>query len=155
MSTSRKKPSALVRVFCKMHGICVTCRQRWTERGTTRCAKCNRAHAKSQKSRLRRNYEQDVKAGVCVRCCKRPATPTNKRCQQCQDRHANQRHSQPLRNSSVVRTRPPSATTEAVRAIPTLSSGSFRRRRAVLRSWDCLTSSVHVRAVVGAIGIRF
>jgi hypothetical protein len=87
MSTSSKNPSRMVRAFCKKHGICVACRQRLTERGTTRCEKCNQAHSKYQKSLVRRNYERDVKAEVCVRCHKRPATPTNKRCQKCQDRH--------------------------------------------------------------------
>jgi hypothetical protein len=67
------------------------CFRRRTERGTTRCGKCNRVHAQAQKMRLRRNYERDVAAGVCVRCHKRPATATNKRCQKCQDRHAEQK----------------------------------------------------------------
>ena len=61
----------MVRAFCKKHRICVSCFRRWTERDTTRCGKCNRAHAKSQKVRERRNYERDVKATVCVRCHKR------------------------------------------------------------------------------------
>ncbi len=91
MSMRGQNPSAMVRVFCRKNRICVSCFRRWTERGTTHCAKCNRARARSQKSRLRRNYERDVKAGVCVRCHKRSATPTNKRCQKCQDRHANQK----------------------------------------------------------------
>jgi hypothetical protein len=91
MSRSGKNPSRMVRAFCKKHRICVSCLRRWTERGTTRCGKCNRAQAKAQKVRLRRNYERDVKAGVCVRCHKLPATATNKRCQKCQDRHADQK----------------------------------------------------------------
>jgi hypothetical protein len=86
-----KNPGGMVRAFCKKHRICVSCRHRWTERGTTRCGRCNRVHAQYQKSLLRRNYERDVKAGICVRCHKRPATPTNKRCQKCQDRHASQK----------------------------------------------------------------
>ncbi len=81
----------MVRAFCKKHRICVSCFRSWTERGTTRCVKCNRARSKAQKVRGHRDYERDVKAGVCVRCHKRPATPTNKRCQKCQDRHANQK----------------------------------------------------------------
>ena len=85
---SGKNPSGMVRAFCKKHRICVSCYRRWTERDTTRCEKCSRAHAKYQKSHLRRNYERDVKAGVCVRCHKRPATPTNKRCQKCEANHA-------------------------------------------------------------------
>jgi len=91
MSSSGKNPGGMVRAFCKKHRICVSCRRRWTDRDTTRCDKCNRALAKSQKARYRRNYERDVKVGVCVRCHKRPATPTNKRCQKCQNYHANQK----------------------------------------------------------------
>ena len=87
MTRPDKNPAAMVRAFCKKHGICVSCRQRWTERDTTRCKGCNQAHAKYQKARERRNYERDVKAGMCVRCHKRRAKPTNKRCQKCQDYH--------------------------------------------------------------------
>jgi hypothetical protein len=91
MIRNGKNPAGMVRAFCKKHRICASCFRRWTERDTTRCAKCNRAHSKYQKSHLRRNYERDVKAGVCVRCHKLPATATNKRCQKCQDRHADQK----------------------------------------------------------------
>ncbi len=93
MNNSGKNPGRMVRAFCKKHRICVSCRQRWTVRGTTRCEGCNRAHSKYQKVRTRRNYERDIKAGVCVRCHKRPATATNKRCPKCQDYHA--KHKRP------------------------------------------------------------
>jgi hypothetical protein len=58
-----KNPSRIVRAFCKKHRICVSCFRRWTERDTTRCAKCNKAQAKYQKARLRRNYERDCEGG--------------------------------------------------------------------------------------------
>ncbi len=87
MKQADKNPAAMVRAFCKKHGICASCRQCWTERGTTRCKRCNTAHAKYQKARQQRSYQRDTKAGICVRCHKRRAKPTNKRCQKCQDYH--------------------------------------------------------------------
>jgi hypothetical protein len=87
MTRPDKNPAAMVRAFCKKHGICPDCRQRWTERDPTRCKRCNQAHAKYQKARARRDYQWDVKAGMCVRCHKRRAKPSNKRCQKCQDYH--------------------------------------------------------------------
>ena len=77
MSGRTENPVGMVRAFCKKHRICARCFKRRTERDTTRCRKCNEAHAKTQKSRLRRNYDRDVLAGVCVRCHKLPATATN------------------------------------------------------------------------------
>ncbi len=50
----------MVRAFCKKHRICARCFRERSERGTKRSRKCNRAHAKAQKVRLRQNYDRDT-----------------------------------------------------------------------------------------------
>ena len=57
----------------------------------------------------------------------------------------------PLGNATVVRARTAATLAEAVTAITALGCGSLGRSQASLRTWNCLSLAVRVRAIVCAI----
>lgn len=84
--------------YCKLNGICVTCKKKPASPGRVRCEECIKRDRECHK----RKRESCKASGICIHCMKRQVSPGRTECEECIERDR-RRHDDCRENGICIR----------------------------------------------------